>query len=452
MQLTRRGAAIAAVFLGLRAVASCSQDSSSPRDAGVDASDAPTGDAGMPIRHVVVVVKENHTFDNYFGAYPGVTPQPTATLHDGTVLTRPMCPSGGIPRDLPHGHDQAVVAYADGGMNGLDLVPGTVAPPDGGTPDYLAWCTFDGANQLGIYFQLASEFTLADRFFTTTLGPSFPGHLATVAGQSPAYSNPSCPLCPRGSAWGCVDPESSSRVPTFDPDTGEAGTEYPCWDLPTWLDELPPSMGWRVYGTFEGYDDAGAPVIVSPFNALKAHSSPADRKAHFFDESQLLTDVATLPSLPAVLYWNDVYEDSEHPPSSPCPGEQRTLALLDALAKRPEWNETAVLVTFDDWGGFYDHVAPPVERCPNGAVYNPGFRVPLFVVSPYARKGFVFHDVTEQASVPRFIEEVFGLPFASARDPHARDGRAGSLLGAFDFTQPPRAMPAIASDCSSGGT
>ncbi len=342
-------------------------------------------------------------------------------------------------------HSAAVQAFNDGGMNGLDLNTGTVSDPDGGAKDYLAWCYFDQQNQLDIYASLAQNYTLADHFFTTTLAPSFPGHLASAIGQSPAYDNPGCPnddeSCnsTSNSAWGCVD-QPSETVDTFDRDTClTTGTEFPCWDLATWMDEMPSTLDWRVYGTFYYTDDAGAPVVRSPFNAVKKHSTAPERIAHFHDEKELAADIAGLTTLPAVMFWSDADYKSEHPPSSPCSGEEQDAMLLQEIMARPEWNETAVLITFDDWGGFYDHVAPKVEKCKNGLFWNPGFRVPLLVISPFSRPGYIFSEVTEQASLPRLIEEVFGLAFTTLRDPHARDGTSGSLLGAFDFTKPPKA-------------
>jgi len=98
----------------------------------------------------------------------------------------------------------------------------------------------------------------------------------------------------------------------------------------------------------------------------------------------------------------------------------------------------AILVTWDDWGGFYDHVAPPVHECKNSQIFQNAFRLPLIIVSPYAKKGYVLSTPTEQASVPRLIEDLWGMAYMSTRDPHARDGQAGSLMGAFDFQQTPR--------------
>ena len=108
------------------------------------------------------------------------------------------------------------------------------------------------------------------------------------------------------------------------------------------------------------------------------------------------------------------------------------------LMQGPHWNEMAIVVLYDDWGGFYDHVAPPVRQCKNGQIFQAGFRIPAIIVSPYAKKGFVLKAPAEQASVPRLVEELWGMKFMTERDPHARDGVSGSLMEAFDFNQPPR--------------
>jgi len=104
----------------------------------------------------------------------------------------------------------------------------------------------------------------------------------------------------------------------------------------------------------------------------------------------------------------------------------------------PYWQDTAILFTMDDFGGWYDHVKPPRQYGIDPAhPYGLGFRLPLLIMSPYAKPGFVFHEVAEQASIPRFIERVFGAPALSTLDPAAQDGQANDLLGAFDFAQQP---------------
>jgi phospholipase C len=133
-------------------------------------------------------------------------------------------------------------------------------------------------------------------------------------------------------------------------------------------------------------------------------------------------------------------DNSEHPPANPCWGENYTVMLVNAIMQGPRWHETAIIVTYDDYGGAYDHVQPKREACES---YNPGFRLPILVISPYAREGVVLHEDSqglsqEQASIPKLIEDVFGLPRMQSEYMFARDDQAGSLMGAFDFTQAPR--------------
>jgi phospholipase C len=144
-------------------------------------------------------------------------------------------------------------------------------------------------------------------------------------------------------------------------------------------------------------------------------------------------------ALPEVSWLVDQDLDDEHPGyGSVCLGENWTVGHLNHLMNSPLWKDTAILFTMDDFGGWYDHVAPPRQYGLDPAhPYGLGFRLPLIVISPYARPGFVFHEISEQASIPRLIERVFGAPALSTLDPAAQDGQANDLLGAFDFTQAP---------------
>lgn len=463
-------------------------DGISPGNDASSGSDAPTttGDGSIvladggfnfptPIKHVIVIVKENHTYDNFFGEFDGGPDDPqfeTAKLSNGTTIMRPHCPSTGIDRDFPHDHNSAVQAYNDGGMNGLDLNSGTTHA-SGQADDYEAYCMFGPVNQLGFYWQLRQNFATANHFYANMLAPSFPGHLASAIGKSPAYSNPGCPADAEScesttDSWGCTD-APGTVVDNYDIDTCEIKPPvFPCFDMPTWMDLFPSQLTWAAYGKRrlgsttvnpQSLDDAGAPLVLSSFNAVKAHSSAAERIAHFHEEAEIVPQIiytnkgpttgATLPGLlsdlPNVMFWTDASSNSEHPPGAGSPpvtpecGEQDDYDIVNAVMTGVHWQDTVILITMDDWGGFYDHVAPPVERCANGAFFNPGFRLPLMIVSAYAKPAFILTDHTEQASIPRLIEEIFGLPLTSVRDPQNRDGKAGSLLGAFDFTQPPRA-------------
>jgi phospholipase C len=405
-----------------------------PADGAVDA----TGDASLltptPIDHVVVLVKENRTFDNLFGLYPGADGAASATLSTGEVITRPTAPVVALPRDISHSHGDALTAYAGGKMNGFDLLPGAT-PADGGADDRLPFLVY-GEDEIPNYYRYAREFVLCDRFFSTTLGPTFPGHLATVAAQSPAHNNPFCPAdagCPEAFDWGCTAP-AAARVSTHDEKTCASSTSYPCFDIPSIVDSLPIGMSWRAYGpSFSG-------SVQSPFAAIRSiGTNPSVKTAHLADQQTVVADFAR-GDQPNLTYINvSAGEVSEHPPEGPCLGENFTVQVVNAVMNGPFWQRTAIVITWDDWGGLYDHVAPLVNACPSGGeFFHTGFRVPALVISPYAKRGYIKHGGAEQASIPRLVAELFGLPRMSARDPNARDSLAGSLLDAFDFSAPPR--------------
>jgi phospholipase C len=142
--------------------------------------------------------------------------------------------------------------------------------------------------------------------------------------------------------------------------------------------------------------------------------------------TQYLTDVKA-GTLPPVAWLTPPFAQSEHPPTSMCVGENWTVRVLNALMRSPEWSSTAVVLTWDDFGGFYDHVAPP-----HVDLYGLGPRVPALIISPYARPGYIDHTGYEFASVLRFIETIFDVPPLTMRDATSND-----MLGAFDFSQPP---------------
>jgi phospholipase C len=156
-----------------------------------------------------------------------------------------------------------------------------------------------------------------------------------------------------------------------------------------------------------------------------------------------LTDDIKNHQLPNVVFLVNQDFADEHPNlGSVCKGENWTVDFLNQLMQSEYWKDTAILFTMDDFGGWYDHVAPPRQYgCDAQHPYGLGFRLPLIVISPWARPHHVWKQVAEQASIPRFIERVFGAPTLSSLDPAAQDGQANDLMDAFDFHQAP--LPAI---------
>ena len=400
----------------------------SPPGGAHDASphDAPPVDAPpvpIPIKHVVVVVKENHTFDNYFGSFPGADGISHITTAHGTI-TPPHAPDK-TPRDLCHAHSCALADLAGGAMNGWDSVAG--ASTNGDDLVYAQYQESDIPN----YWQYARHFSLADRFFANVLGPSFPGHTFVLAAQAGwASGNPNTSIL--HPYWGC-DQDSSTRVSVEDPITCTEKQVFPCFQIPSVPDVLPAGVDWKFYGS----NFYVLPEIWSMFDAIDSvRNGPG--WANVINASQFDADVDG-GKLPAVSWLVNQDLDDEHPNiGSVCSGENWTVNHLNHLMASPYWADTVILFTMDDFGGWYDHVAPPRQYgCDPTGPYGLGFRLPLIAISPYAKPG-VFHEVSEQASIPRFIEKVFrATKTLSSLDPAAQDGQANDLLGMFDFTQAP---------------
>jgi phospholipase C len=175
---------------------------------------------------------------------------------------------------------------------------------------------------------------------------------------------------------------------------------------------------------------------------------------HVVDESQFDRDVAN-GTLPNVAFLVPQLLQSEHPPENVCTGENWTVGHLNAIMDTGQdpnglWWRTAILLTYDDFGGWYDHVAPPKQYgCDHQTPYGLGFRLPAIFISPWARPGFVMKSVAQQASIPKFIEAIFDLPSLHSMDPAAQDGPdTNDLLEAFDFSQTPNApLPLEARNC-----
>jgi phospholipase C len=254
--------------------------------------------------------------------------------------------------------------------------------------------------------------------FSSLTGPSFPNHLYTVGAQSGgAINNPNKT---KGS-WGC-DSDDGALVQVMD-ERGTITQQFPCFDFQTVADSLETAhITWKYYAP--RYGEGG--YIWNALDAIK-HIRQTDlwttRVAH---DSQFADD-AKNGRLPAVS-WLVTGRASEHPPASLCVGENWTVQQLNAIMAGPDWNTTAVFITWDDFGGFYDHVPPPTVDA-----FGFGPRVPLLIISPYAKHGYISHTQYEFASLLKFVESRYGLAPLTARD-----RVANAMLDSFDFTQTPQ--------------
>ncbi len=369
-----------------------------------------------PINHVVFILKENRSFDSYFGLFPGVNGTTTGKVKvNGVVQTIPLNPFQDKPPDYNHGWGNAVRAYDNGAMDRFNQGPCGTAP----YPCYQEAQQSDIPN----YWAYARQYVLGDNTFSSLTGPSFPNHLYSVAGGSGPdipHSAIANPINASGK-WGC-DAPSGATVKLYN-----GTTQYPCFNYSTLVDEMNAAgVSWKYYTPLAG-------ELGSQWDALDAFSQ--DRTSpNIVEWSQFAKDAAA-NTLPKFSWLVAPGPDSEHPGTggnvySMCTGENWTVTQLNALMQSPAWASTAVFLTWDDYGGFYDHVAPVKVDA-----LGYGFRVPLMVISPYAyaqgnpSNSHIDHASYEFSSVLRFAEDVFNLPSLGRRD-----ASAGDLMQAFDFT------------------
>jgi phospholipase C len=369
-----------------------------------------------PIEHFVFLMQENHTFDNYFGTRPGVDGIPAGTCMpvrrgepEGCVRPFHIGDRGSL--DLDHTEQAFTIQYDGGRMDGF--IEGVSSQGKDGS---LAMAHYDDRD-LPYYWNLADEYVLFDRFFSSSNSGSVRNHMFRVTG-GPGATGKAESIPPGG--WG---------------------------DLPTIFDRLEAAgISWKFY--VENYDpaitfrtrtsvpdiDRGAQVIWVPLLAY----------ARYLDDPQLFENIVDLDeyyedaargNLPAVSFVAPS-GDSEHPPGSVQAGQTLVRTMITQLKRSPQWSSSAFLWSYDDWGGWYDHVPPPqVDR------YGYGFRVPALLVSPYARRGHVDSTTLDFTSVLKFIEHNWRVePLAE------RDRKAATFLDAFDFASPPRAAVLIGTD------
>jgi phospholipase C len=389
--------------------------------------------AQNPIKHVVFIVKENRSFDNYFGTFPGANGATEGTLSTGQRIPLQHMPDA-PPHDSDHTWYSALEALDNGQMDRFDLIP--LGNVEGDLMAYSQMTESDIPN----YFAYARNFVLADNMFSSLHGPSMPNHLYTIAATS--AGDISTPV--QGSknwSWGCDGNNPNMRVQVMD-QKGNIKLVFPCFDFLTLADVLDSaSVSWKYYAPPEG--ERG--YQYSTYNEIK-HIRYGNDWNNVVRDAEFIKD-ASSGNLPAVS-WIVTGYGNEHPPHPTCYGENWTVRQINAIMQGPDWASTAIFVVWDDFGGLYDHVVPP-----NVDMFGLGLRVPLLIISPYAKPGHISHTVYEFSGVLRFIEETFGLPNLGNRDATTND-----MMDSFDFSQnpnsplvlSPRACPVVNQTLSFG--
>ncbi len=372
------------------------------------------------IKHVVFIIQENRSFDNLFQGYPGADTVSSGKNSSGqTIALQPVT----LATQYIIDHSLSAMIAA---CNGTGKLPGTQCRNDGfdkeqafggpKNPEYVYVPHTDSKP----YFDMAHEWVLGDRMFQSHLDESFVSHQYIIAAQ--AQSSVDLP----GYYWGC-DGGSSDKVATITKQRQLGPYQTACFDYMTLGDELDKAkLTWRFYSSdINDFTD----YVWSGYQAVKHIRYGPDWKQDVITpQKQFITDVGA-GTLQNVTWITPMCDESDHVNCGGGYGPSWVTSLVNAVGKSKFWDSTAIFVMWDDWGGLYDHVPPP-HLDYDGL----GFRVPLLVISPYAKHGYVSHVQYETGSILRFAEDVFGLGQLAASDTRANSPAADC----FDFTKPPR--------------
>jgi phospholipase C len=449
----------------------------------------PPADGIHKIKHVVVIMQENRSFDSYFGTYPGADGLPrdaqgnfTSCVPDPNAghCQRPYHDPSLTNAGGPHYQGSAVEDINGGRMDGFIK---TVEKSGDLDTDRLGCALtlrplncvdvmgYHDQREIPNYWTYAKNFVLQDHMFEPSLSWSLVSHLYMVSGWSAKCTNGLvASTCTANNTFPDGDLIPSSSNPLLQQVTGAAlGLLQPvdADDLPH--SPVPPDfawtditdllhrhhVSWRYYVQRGTEPDCpnGAMVCVPVPQAIQTPEiwNPLPDFATVHQNGQLgniqnsnnLFAAARSGTLPAVAWVVPSGDDSEHPPASILAGQEHVTNIINTIMSGPDWRSTAIFLTWDDWGGFYDHVAPPTV---DGQGY--GLRVPGLEISPYARRGYIDHQTLSFDAYLKFIEDDF---LGGQRLDPATDGRPdprptvresvpvlGDLRQDFDFTQPPR--------------
>jgi phospholipase C len=409
-----------------------------------------------PIQHVVLMIQENRSFNNFFATFPGVMGATTGyeLVKSGSgYMQQPITlTSSKLEQkdsgNLTHTYGAFLTAYQKGGMDGFNLIKGLTGVPEGADPYQYVNPKF-----IQPYWTIASQWGIADEMFQTQGSESFTAHQDLIRGGtfiSPNESLIDSPTSPK--VWGCDSPSGAKtslikkngrylrgRGPfpcsNVFPDYGSDGYEtlrdlldakYVSWKYytPAFIPKAPNAL-WNAF-------DVIAPVRYGPEWTDGHIASP---------ETSIFNDISG-GTLPAMSWVIPDAQNSDHPGyAAKDTGPSWVASVVNAIGESSYWDSTVVIVVWDDWGGFYDPVAPPTPRDHQG---GPGFRVPMLVVSPYvivgsnSQGGYVSNTVYGFGSILRFIEDNFDLGRLGTTD-----STCTSMADMFNLSQTPRQFQAI---------
>lgn len=388
--------------------------------------------ASSPIHHVVIIMMENHAYDNYFGTYcPTVGPfcsHVARGIPAKTCVPRNVSqPARGCIRPFnftvqnlttpnpPHLYNNTIASIDGGAMDGFYAAERTGLTPFG---------HYNGST-LPLYWNLAEQYALGDNFFSSALSYSLPNHWYLIAGRTPGivfYNR----IVNMTDAQDHQYLNRANVTPTVQDLLNNSSSvtwkyyDYPLANYSTAINLYPDVPGVGALATGSAYN------LWNPM-AARAESYTSAYASHFVNRSQVFVD-AKSGNLPDISWVMPGAKFSDHPSANLTEGEEFVSQVVNAIEFSKEWDHTAIFLTWDDYGGFYDHVAPPAFD-PRGL----SIRVPLIVISPYAKENFVSHALGSFDSLLHFVEWRFSLGCLTVRD-----CSAPLPLAYFNFSQTPR--------------
>jgi phospholipase C len=404
---------VSSIILGATLLAGLLPIQSVAAQSAVTPGDTPTN---TPIKHFIVLMQENHTFDNYFGTYPGVDGIPKGismpvdpTNPNNTEFVSSFHIGNMAIKDLSHSFGTFREQYDNGKMDGF-VYASVLRKKDG----RLTMGYYDGTD-LPYYWNIADNFVLFDRYFSSARNGSYQNHMYWVAGAPPAGGN-------SGTAY----LSGNNDIPTIFDKLEAKGISWKFY-----VQNYDPSINYR---NLNELGNRASQVLWVPLLTMDRFLDNPLLSKHIVDLSEYFVDLKN-GTLPSVAYITPSGA-SEHPPGSLQSGQRFVKTLIQELMRSPYWDSSAFLWSYDDWGGWYDHVVPPQVDS-----IGYGFRVPALMVSAYARKGYIDSTQLDFSSDLKFIEQNWNIqPLA------ARDAQSNSILEAFDFKSPPRQATFISMD------
>lgn len=412
------------------ALAGCGGGTSASPALPAGGSPPPVKSVVTPLKHIVVIVQENRSFDNFFAGYPGADAPTFGYTHTGAKVRLKQItfwPAAG----LDHLWKAGIGDWANGKMNGFDLPGiGRQLPP-------LYMYSFVKRAQVQPYWDMAGQYVLADHMFPTEFGPSFTAHQNLIAGSTeikPGFSVINLPTLDGLQQRGDCDAEKGTTTDLINTQREvlkHAGPP-PCFTYPSMADAMDPAnVSWKYYS---GFWPSGNSTW-DAFGAIKKVRYGPDWTRNVTTKNGEILKDAPSGNLPAISWVIPTPKDSDHPGTGSDTGPSWVAAVVNAIGEGPDWDSTAIIVVWDDWGGWYDDAKPP-QLDYRGL----GIRVPCMIISPYAKTHYVDHTQYEFGSILKTMEEVFGMESIGTTDVRSQD-----MLGAFDFKQQPRAFKKIAS-------